>query len=611
MSKKFLVALDLNRNELRNAVLQNLTVAPENAVNGLAYYDTVENKFCFYENGTWVKYATLGDLQAGLAGKIDTATYEAKIAELEQAVAAKVEQSAYDTKMGELDQAIAGKVETSDYETHLQEFELVKTDVETLKTTTVDAEQYRQDQEGLNNKDLELEQKIDGVIADTYTKQEVDDKIAEKDSLPAQAGMEGKFLTTNGTEAEWADLPVASAETAGLVKVGANLTIEDGVLNAVVPEDLVKSVNGETGEVVVKAIQNANTDATMIKVWVGSKEEYDALTEKAEDTLYYVQKDGEAIDIYELLDGKQDKLTAGANIELVAQEDGTVLINNTYALKAASAETLGAVKVGANLTIDESGVLSAAGAVVSVNGQTGVVVLDKASVGLDKVDNTADLDKPISTATQAALDGKADKATTLAGYGIADAYTKEEIDAKVASVYKFKGSVETVAELPTEGNVEGDVYNVKATGENYAWVAATDDEAGHWDDLGGDIDLTPYITAEQIAEIYLNKTDAANTYLAKADAETIYATKEEIGIVSGEAVAKASFVNEALSPVNGIATWTIAHEYGEDVVVALKEVATGDEVVADVTQTAGAVTVKMNASAEILAGTYKAVIMGI
>ncbi|WP_216076022.1 hypothetical protein, partial [Acinetobacter baumannii] len=31
----------------------------------------------------------------------------------------------------------------------------------------------------------------------------------------------------------------------------------------------------------------------------------------------------------------------------------------------------------------------------------------KAQVGLDKVDNTADLDKPISTATQTALDGKA------------------------------------------------------------------------------------------------------------------------------------------------------------------------------------------------------------
>jgi hypothetical protein len=40
----------------------------------------------------------------------------------------------------------------------------------------------------------------------------------------------------------------------------------------------------------------------------------------------------------------------------------------------------------------------------SVNGQTGVVVLDKGDIGLGNVDNTSDLDKPISTATQAALD---------------------------------------------------------------------------------------------------------------------------------------------------------------------------------------------------------------
>lgn len=45
----------------------------------------------------------------------------------------------------------------------------------------------------------------------------------------------------------------------------------------------------------------------------------------------------------------------------------------------------------------------------------------KAQVGLGNVDNTSDANKPISTATQAALDLKADAATTLAGYGITDA----------------------------------------------------------------------------------------------------------------------------------------------------------------------------------------------
>lgn len=48
-------------------------------------------------------------------------------------------------------------------------------------------------------------------------------------------------------------------------------------------------------------------------------------------------------------------------------------------------------------------------AVTSVNTQVGDVVLDKADVGLDQVDNTSDLDKPISNATQIALDNKLNK----------------------------------------------------------------------------------------------------------------------------------------------------------------------------------------------------------
>ena len=46
--------------------------------------------------------------------------------------------------------------------------------------------------------------------------------------------------------------------------------------------------------------------------------------------------------------------------------------------------------------------------VVSVNGKTGVVVVNKSDVGLSNVDNTSDLEKPISTLTQTALNLKAD-----------------------------------------------------------------------------------------------------------------------------------------------------------------------------------------------------------
>ena len=51
------------------------------------------------------------------------------------------------------------------------------------------------------------------------------------------------------------------------------------------------------------------------------------------------------------------------------------------------------------------------GAVSSVNGQIGDVVLTKTSLGLGNVDNTSDVNKAISSATQTALDLKVDKIT--------------------------------------------------------------------------------------------------------------------------------------------------------------------------------------------------------
>ena len=74
---------------------------------------------------------------------------------------------------------------------------------------------------------------------------------------------------------------------------------------------------------------------------------------------------------------------------------------------------------------------------------------------------------------------KAAKATTLAGYGITDAYTKTEVDNRTSAVYRLKGNVATYASLPSAGLTVGDVYNVIDTGINYVWNGTT------WDDIGG------------------------------------------------------------------------------------------------------------------------------
>lgn len=62
-------------------------------------------------------------------------------------------------------------------------------------------------------------------------------------------------------------------------------------------------------------------------------------------------------------------------------------------------------------------------------------------------------------------------------------YNKLQIDSKLTAVYTFKGSKPTRDELPTEGNVVGDVWNIESTDENVAWT-----ENG-WDALGGTAEL--------------------------------------------------------------------------------------------------------------------------
>lgn len=79
---------------------------------------------------------------------------------------------------------------------------------------------------------------------------------------------------------------------------------------------------------------------------------------------------------------------------------------------------------------------------------------------------------------------------------VANTYTKAEVDKKVSSVMRYKGSKDTYADLPAEGNVIGDVWNITTAdttqgikaGDNVAWNGTG------WDILGGAVDLSGYAT---------------------------------------------------------------------------------------------------------------------
>lgn len=139
-----------------------------------------------------------------------------------------------------------------------------------------------------------------------------------------------------------------------------------------------------------------------------------------------------------------------------------------YELPAASEEALGGIKIGEGLHIDENGVVK-------------TVYNPEMPVEWDDIQ---------------------DVPTTLEGYGITDAVSDDELSAavetigdnlsalddkieevreEVKKVYKYKGTVDTFADLENiDKKNNGDIYDVLEDGMNYAWNA----DENRWDNLG-------------------------------------------------------------------------------------------------------------------------------
>lgn len=105
----------------------------------------------------------------------------------------------------------------------------------------------------------------------------------------------------------------------------------------------------------------------------------------------------------------------------------------------------------------------------------------------------------------------------------------------LTTVYKYKGSVETYADLPTSGQKVGDVYNVKQAdpnhkikaGDNVAWDGTT------WDILAGDTDLSGYA-----------QLNSANTFTA------MNVFRANIAVSNGTASGTGGSISFGISPTN-------------------------------------------------------------
>ena len=154
----------------------------------------------------------------------------------------------------------------------------------------------------------------------------------------------------------------------------------------------------------------------------------------------YLDKTGLALvweKIKNLLNTKVDKV------------DGKGLSTNDYTTNEKT--KLAGIASGAQVNVLEG--IQKNGATITPVNKIANITINKSDVGLDNVDNTSDANKPISTATQTALDNKADKSATVSN--VAYNSTNKKI---TKTINGTTSDVVTVATLKTALNLaKGDV----------------------------------------------------------------------------------------------------------------------------------------------------------
>lgn len=195
--------------------------------------------------------------------------------------------------------------------------------------------------------------------------------------------------------------------------------------------------------------------------------------------LYFWQKLKNVFATKNDLDGKVDKVTGKG----LSTNDYTTTEKNKLASIDAQARAIGlpgdnTLSGFANST-DVPGVVDAWGTNDSV--VFSLVTANAAISGLNgKVDKVEG--KGLST-----NDYTTAEKNKLSAFGDASTYA---LKSDITSMYRYNGSVATVAALPSSGNTTGDVYNVEASGMNYAWDGTA------WDALGEIFTITSISNSE-------------------------------------------------------------------------------------------------------------------
>lgn len=202
--------------------------------------------------------------------------------------------------------------------------------------------------------------------------------------------------------------------------------------------------------------------------------------------------------------------------------------------------------------------------------------------------------------------GKADKANTLAGYGIGDAYTKGQTDAAISTAIAKAPHLkrEIVEQLPEVGAADANTIYMVGTGEGSETSVYKEYLLinGKFELLGDSkIDLTNYATKEEVNTAKQEAIDAAS---ADATSKVNAAKTEAIQTAAADADTKAEKAkNDAITAASTAADGKIAAAIGA---LDVADAAVGGQYVSSVSEENGKITVTraaLPAAATLVEGT--------
>ena len=639
MAKKILVDMNFNQNEIQNAVVQNLATAPLSPVEGQEYFNTTDHKKYIYANGAWVDETNQGEIYTFSDGiqvdannnvtlKLDETVTALGITEDDELTI----DNATTSKAGLIEIATDTEASTGTDEVRAINAKQLATKIgySNLSIASGSANYL-----GYNNANGEISAKVDttatsastNLITSAAVYTGLDGKVDKLSTKPTagtytKLTINGEGQVTGGTDLEASDIPnLTLTKITDVTATASEVNVLDGITASTAELNILDGVTADKDEInVLDGITASTAELNIMDGVTVTTADINNVVNKIEltdlsiasgsaDFLEYNNSNGQ-------IGAKVDTTVTASSTNLVTSGAVKTAIDNAVASVIIPKASISAVSGLPTLVkehvgwmynfsaafettsdfVEGSGIIYPAGTnVVVVEYTSGTYKYDVFAGFVDTssfitasstdtlTNKTIDADD--NTISDLELDNFKSSIVVNSTTGIAAVATAS--DDKVATEKAIAEAIEDFITASSTNTLTNKTFDANGTGNSISNLEVADFKSG---------------------DVVTSSTGIAGVSSAS---DSKLATEKAIASALVSKANKIIATNEALTPVSGVATWTITNTIGDaDVIVKIKEVATGDDVIADVTCTVSTVTIKINATSAIATGTYKATIIG-